>query len=552
MKAKRMMFFLLFKVPFFSPPWRPMAFLAVLLFFFVSFCFAEMTIYFRDGKEKRVQKVVFKGDKAELYATDGSVITVPISALDLDMSGIGSPVGTYGETKVANPGKQKVGAAKMPVPGSAARQEALQSEWEHAPITAKARKNVGSIQAGDTVHANTVGSQAAKRDTRYVYYWYDDDTGTLWYDEALNTPIVPDSAYIIVYKNPNGTFGKKILDAATFDSSFDIPKKKPELAPEANSPVSTEPILIPPTQRPQDSKQSPPPVLENKQPEEQATGEAPVAEETSTQGETHTAPEAEGGSNTLILVVVAVIGAGVLVLVYILFQKRSKPFVDSSNFRQYEQDLRDFELEIWLRHGKTLDQLVEICVKKFYQDNQAALNILTRMLKGAQKNIVVPMIMKNAGVQAAAAETIYLGFAERIEIVRKLIDEVSAKKGVAPLKPAPAAEAPKAETTIKSLPPSAVSGTPRTIPPVAPKPAPPVAAKPAPPVARPPVAPAKPAQATASVPQHPPRPPLEISVPMPDPQQKRTGKKKSGPAADLPAYAAGVFNQLGFLTSEEK
>ena len=27
---------------------------------------------------------LFKGDKAELYATDGSIMTVPVSALDLD------------------------------------------------------------------------------------------------------------------------------------------------------------------------------------------------------------------------------------------------------------------------------------------------------------------------------------------------------------------------------------------------------------------------------------------------------------------------------------
>lgn len=517
-----------------------------LAFLLVSFCFAEMTIYFKDGREKRVQKVVFKGDKAELYGTDGSVMTVPVSVLDLDMSGIGSPVGTYGETKVTNSGKPQVGAARMPVPGSAARQEALQSEWEHAPIIAKARKNVGSIKAGDTVHAYTVGSQAAKQDTRYVYYWYDDDTGTLWYDEALNTPIVPDSAYILIYKNSAGSFGKKILDATTFDSSFDVPKAKPELAPESIPPASSEPISIPSSPTPQEPKVSPPPLQQNQQPEEQPSVEEHIPEETSTQSETNSTPESENNSTTVALVIAAVSGAGVLVLLYVLFRKRSKPFVDSSRFRQYEQDLVDFELEIWLRHGKTMDQLAEICAKKFYQDNPAALNIVTRMLKGGQKNLVIPMIMKNAGVQPAAAETIYSGFAERIEIVRKLIDEVSAKKGIAPLKPAPIPE-PKAETTVKSPPQTSGSGTQKSMPAVAPKPAPAVPRQAA--------APAKPAQTTASVPQQPARPappPVEISIVMPPDPPKRVSRKKSGPAADLPAYAAGVFNQLGFLTSDEK
>ncbi len=518
-----------------------------LAFLLVSFCFAEMTIYFKDGKEKRVQRVVFKGDKAELYGSDGSVMTVPVSALDLDMSGIGSPVGTYGETKVTNSGKPQVGAARMPVPGSAARQEALKAEWERSLIIAKARKDVGSIKAGDTVHAYTVGSrEAAKQDTRYVYYWYDDDTGTLWYDEALNTPIVPDSAYILIYKNSAGTFGKKILDATTFDSSFDVPKAKPALAPEATPPVSSEPIPIPSPPPLSKPNALPPPTLENRQQEEQPSVEENVGEETSTQSEMKSPSASESNSTTVALVIAAISGAGVLVLLYVLFRKRSKPFVDSSRFHQYEQDLLDFELEIWLRHGKTMDQLAEICAKKFYQDNPAAMNIVTRMLKGGQKNIVIPMIMKNAGVQPAAAETIYSEFAERIETVRSLIDEVSAKKGIAPLKPAPLPETPKAQTTFKSLPQTAVGAPQKTVPPVVPKPAPAVP--------RPPVAPAKPVQTTASVPQqNAPAPiPVEISIPVPDSQQKRTAKKRSGPAADLPQYAAGVFNQLGFLTSNEK
>ncbi len=517
----------------------------VFFFFLVSLCFGEMTIYFKDGREKRVQKIVFHGSKADLYTTDGSVITVPVSELDLETSGIGEPVGTYGETRVTRPGRQQVGAGRMPGPGTAARQAELAAEWDKAPITAKAKKNVGSIRAGDSVRAYTVGSQAEREVTRYIYFWYDDDTDTLWYDEDLKTTLAPDSAYIIIYKNTNGTFGKKILDAVTFDSSFDVPKAKPEPRPESNPPASSEPIPAPPPQLPLENKPAEqPPTLENQQPQEEPAGEESADEQTSAQSETPEESESGTGSGFVVLVIVGVLGAGILVLLYVLFQKRSKPFVDEARFHQYEQDLRDFELDIWLRHGKTLDQLIEICVKKFYQDNPAALSIVTRMLKGGQKNMFVSMIVKQAGVQAAAAETIYSGFAERIEIVRGLIDEVSAKKGIAPVRPAPQPP-PKADVTAKPLLQSAAGATQKVIPPVAPKPAPTPPTRPA--------GPAKPVQ-LASAPKPWPLPslPAEISIPIPDAPQKRSSKKKTGPAADLPAYAAGVFNQIGFLTSDEK
>src|SRR5438046_3713972 len=136
---------------------------AFVLMVFVSFCFAEMTIYFKDGKDVKVTKIVFKGDQADLYLVEGTIMSVSVASIDLDVSGIGKPVGTYGETSVS--GNRPVVVHASPVIDSRIRQAELQQEWANASVIAVAKKDVGSIRSGDTVHAYSPDTQSSYKTT---------------------------------------------------------------------------------------------------------------------------------------------------------------------------------------------------------------------------------------------------------------------------------------------------------------------------------------------------------------------------------------------------
>ncbi len=133
----------------------------------------------------------------------------------------------------------------------------------------------------------------------------------------------------------------------------------------------------------------------------------------------------------LLIGIAGIVLAGGALFVY--SRNRKKPFVNTSQFKQYENELRDFELEVWLKHGRTLDQLIEICLKKFYQDQPAALGVAIKIQKGADRSSVIQSIARQSGLTIGSAEDIYSEMFHRINWIREMIRQVSEKVGKQPL-----------------------------------------------------------------------------------------------------------------------
>ena len=480
------------KLPVFFVTLRLCVFVFVLLLL-ASVSFA-MTIYFKDGTTREVHKIVFNGTSAELYLVDGTIMHVPVDTLDLRSSGIGAPVGTYG-TSTMNGQRSMTGRSTSL--GDPKRQARLKEEWDQSDRTAVAVKTIGAIKQGDTI--KIVGETSAKTAPAYdedydpSEYWYDSESQRYQFRQQNM-----DHAFIIVYKNPDGTYGKRLIDAATFQFSFKTnqiakgPKPMPEypVIPDRAEPG---PHATPPPPAPTESIETKPET--QTQPADQQSTPVPPASQ-------------KNESRRWIAFSVFV---GVLVLLgfaaWFVIQRMQRPYIDTSKFKRYEEDLREFEIAIWLRNGKTPDQLMEICVKKFYQDHPAALAICNKMLKGGQKGLLLPFITGQTGKSSAEASAIYDQIHSQIDTIRKLIHDVSQKTGFSPVKPAPV------ETTQKpAAPPS---------PPPMPK-----------------SAPVAPPVVTDVAKQSSPRL-IEPDTPM-----------RSG--SDLPSYASSVLNQITFLSSKEE
>lgn len=441
-------------------------------------CFAELTIWLNNGSSIQAYKIVFHGQTADIYLMDGSVRQIPVSEIDLKSSGIGKPEGTYGGK---GPGPARVPIVTPPIPvNQRLRQEQLKDEWERSNRSATAIKDIGAIHTGDTVR---IVAQTEEPPSSPYYV----------------QPEKKDDAFVILYKNPDGTFEKKLFDAATFATSFKV-KEKPapvvSMPLEPRIPEHTEPPVQEPAQQPRahvDSK--PAPTTESKQP----------AEPTETQ------PAPGSGRKILPIVIGVVALVAIAAVVMALSGKRQKAFVDNSKFKQYEEELREFEIEIWLKHGKTQDQLVDICAKKFYGDQPGPMAVLTKMQRGVDHNALVTFICKQAGVDPAAAEKIYLDIRQKLDWIRNTIQSVSRRTGISLL-----AEAPP--TGVMPAPKPAVSkpATPATAP---------KAAAPAPRIAPTGIMPAlKPAP-----------PPAAVSQPQPQ--------------GSIPQYLSNVMKNLGLLST---
>lgn len=522
-------------------------FVSFALLFFVSISSASLTIYFKDGSSKEVHKITFRGSVAELYHVDGTVTTVPVEKLDLASSGIGAPVGTYGTSKVTGERRtsDKTGVVANPL-----RQSRLQEEWERAEKSATVVSSIGPMRRGDIVKiiGETTANSRPVKDDYYddTEYWYDPQYRGYRF-KAKNL----DHAYVIIYKNADGTFGKRLLDAATFSSHFKL-----EVTPRAPAPMPEYPII--PDEKDPDVRETSPFSTGEDVSKPVETADQPVPGNTAEElgppvtnppaSETNEATDLEKSSRRrswiaylIFLGVLIALGFGA----WYIIVRSQRPAIDTSKFSRYEEDLREFEIAIWLKNGKTAEQLMEICMKKFYQDSPSVLTVCNKMLKGTQKGLMVPFIAKQIGRSMPEAEKVYDQILNQIERIRGLIREVSLKTGIQPAKPPIDVTSPQSSSEVY-----------RTV------------SVQRDPIPAPPPLPAKqPAVTTAAMPSvHQPQQPapqpvvgnLTSSVAVrPAPEERSSSINLIEPeapmrtATDLPQYANNVLNQISFLSSQE-
>jgi hypothetical protein len=388
-----------------------------ILFLSTTFCLADMTIWLRDGSSKQVRKIVFKGKVAELHLTNGTMAVLPVDKLDLESSGIGAPEGTYGETTLS-PFNKRTGVAgtKGVTPGGGLKQSELLEQWDDSNAVAIAQKDIGAIRNGQTVKiVRRPAPDRAPSPAEYKTYEYETTPQT-------------DEAYVIIYKNPDGTLAKKLFDAATFASAFKI------IEPKSASATAEIPTL-PPENRPTQvlSEGTPENSLEHEIQPDTRMGEEPPREQSGIQKSEEPPPVILHRRNRRDLAIppgrpfrrliggaiVAVVLIGAAILLF--KKKRPSVFINTSRFRKYEEELREFEIELWMKHGKTAEQLLEICVKKFYQDSPPALPVALKMIKTTDRSSIIPLIVKQSGRGPSDVENIYAEMKVRMESIRQLI-----------------------------------------------------------------------------------------------------------------------------------
>jgi hypothetical protein len=509
--------------------------LLAFVFFCASNAFAALTIYFKDGSSREVHKITFRGSHAELYGTDGNVVTVAVEKIDLPSSGIGSPVGTYGTSKVTG---ERTLSSKKEVLGSPFRQARLREEWESSEKSATVTTSIGSMARGDIV--KVVGETTRNSRPRPEDFF---DNKDLLYNPESNTYEFRekdlDHAFVVVYKNQDGTYGKRLFDAVTFNSHFKFEEKAKAAAPMPEYPI------IPDEKDPDVRETNPLAAPRKSEPLKPEPSHDQPAEDAVSQSDTEEAAEDLSTSSrrrswiayVTFVLVVAALGLGA----WFLINHSQKPFIDTSKFSRYEEDLREFEIAIWLKNGKTADQLMEICLKKFYQDNPPVLNICNRILKGAQKGLMVPSIAKQSGRSMAEAEKIHDQIQLQIERIRSLIREVAHKTGIQPAKP-PVEAAAKIAATVAPQPQS-VSPAKQTLP--VPPPLPKQTPGAAPVAAEQPASPTT-GNSTSSVVLNPAPVEGTSNTHLIEPDSPMRS------ATDLPGYANTVLNQIGFLSSSEE
>ncbi|MCI0606339.1 hypothetical protein L0156_25415 [bacterium] len=489
-----------------------------------------MTIYFKDGTSRDVHKITFRGNVAELFLIDGSIVTVPVEKLDLPSSGIGAPVGTYGTSKVTGSRRPAL-SDKKGVLGDPLKQTRLKEEWARSEKIATVTSSIGPMQRGDTVKivGETTPNTRPSREDYYDQTEFEYDAESRRYRFRAKDL---DHAYVVVYKNQDGTYGKRLFDAVTFNSHFqlkEVPKPQPTMPeypviPDKKDPDVREttplsgPQIKPESTEPETTEQEAPPAVQ--QQEETTLAEQPETEQKPVEAE-KPSRRSSWIAYAIFIAVVLAIGLGA----WFILARGQRPYIDASKFSRYEDDLREFEIAIWLRNGKTADQLMEICLKKFYQDSPSILSVCNRMLKGTQKALVIPFIAKQTNRSVVEAERIYDQIHNQMERIRHLIQDVSQRTGISPAKP-----------PVEITPTTASKGTVPTPPPL-PKHVQVASQQPAP------VA----GNSTSSVALNPvSSPDRPVSAHLIEPQSPmRT-------ATDLPSYANSVLNQISFLSSREE
>jgi hypothetical protein len=379
---------------------------AVKTFFLIllvsSFCFADMTIYFKDGSSLNVSKIVFRQSLADLYLPDGTMRTFAVDKIDLKSSGIPRAEGTYGQTKLTPTiTKPPVVVPAKPLTGDPrTRQIQLKEDWDHADRSAIALNNIGPIHQGDLVKISNEST-----------------AGSVSENTAIETP---DGAYIVIYLSSDGLLGKKLFDAASFQANFRLSEK--QLTP-------PEPIIIPP--KPSETKKDP---VVNTKPLIIRKPVEPAPEESSAEESPTVAVQETNESFPILPVSIAAGGIAIIGgALFVYSRKKKKVFLNVTKFKQFEDELRDFEFEIWLKHGRTMDQLMEIGTKKFYQDQPNPLAAAMKMLKGADRLSIVNWISHQGGLNSENANEVYSQLHQRMEWIRQTIKSVSSRTGFASL-----------------------------------------------------------------------------------------------------------------------
>jgi hypothetical protein len=195
-------------------------------------CQADFIVSFKDGSQHRVSKIEFKGEKADLYLSSGLVMTVPANAIDYKVTGIEPPgedeaITVYGKGP-ANRKKTETGTPGLttysPVIGPS--QQELKALWDKSERTAVALENFGPVRSGDTVRI------------------------------VSSTQLT----YTIVYREANGTYGKRTVNEINFSESFKMEPEKPKPLAETpeEKPDTPEPAKITATPTPKLPRVIPP------------------------------------------------------------------------------------------------------------------------------------------------------------------------------------------------------------------------------------------------------------------------------------------------------
>jgi LPXTG-motif cell wall-anchored protein len=385
--------------------------------FICSIAMAEMTIFLKDGTSIAVTKIVFRENVADLFLLNGSVRTVPAEKIDLKASGIPKAQGSYGQAGISTNAKEKRTATPPTIGDAKQRQTLLAEQWEKAEQSAVALKTLGAIRQGDTVK---IANRSATGETPTTAYEAFDEA-----EDWVNNGgfVEEDQPYLVIYKAADGTYGKKLFDSSTFHSNFSVNEKSsgPPEPPPVYIPEKEIKTTPPPTEQP--VKTDPPPSIEPTIEEEPVVKDKEVEK-----------PKVSSGSFPITPVVIGLGGialAGGALFVY--SRKRKKPFINTTHFKQFENELRDFEIEIWLKHGRTMDQLIEICLKKFYQEQPAAITAALKIQKSMDRLSVVQGIIRQSGLDSKTAEDVYSEMFHRINWIRETIKQVSEKIGKQPL-----------------------------------------------------------------------------------------------------------------------
>lgn len=368
-----------------NPKWgnmrRNSLLLIVLLsFLFVSVSHAAMTIWFKDGSSKDVNKIVFKGSSADLYLVNGQTLSVAVSVIDLPGSGIGAPVGTYGGT--ASGGSTGGGFPAAPAPQAAPLldQKQLKAQYDESHQSAIADRDYGSIPKGQIVHV----------------------------------VIASDISYTVVYKDASDNYRKVTIDSSTFGENFTIgtepsqntvtPSLQPSTPPETVPPVTTNPPI------PMQPDVNAPPAPGHKSlldALEKQVVPPPASEEHSS----ILAP-----AMTALTIFLAAIGLAIYMM-----KRREREFIAATQIPRRQMQL-ETDIQQWQTEGKSKNELIERCLRKLHGDKPKALSASLKILRGDPKNLIVASIVRDSNQNAAQAELTYERLSQILDESRQLVD----------------------------------------------------------------------------------------------------------------------------------
>lgn len=353
--------------------------IVLLSFLFVSVSHAAMTIWFKDGSSKDVNKIVFKGSSADLYLVNGQTVSVAVNVIDLPGSGIGAPVGTYGGTA---PGGSTGGGFPAPAPAPQAAplldQKQLKAQYDEARQSAIADRDYGSIQKGEIVHI----------------------------------VIASDISYTVVYKDASENYRKVTIDSSTFGENFTIgtePSQNTAPPPPSTSPETVPPVTTSPPIPMQPDVNAPP-----------APGHKSLLDALEKQVVPPPASEEHSSILAPVITALTIFLAAIGLAIYMM-KRREREFIAASQIPRRQVQL-ETDIQRWQTEGKSKNELIERCLRKLHGDKPKALSASLKILKGDPKNLIVASIVRDTNQNAAQAELSYEKLSQILEESRQLVD----------------------------------------------------------------------------------------------------------------------------------